>query len=982
MIRLLFICIIWLSTVVAGRGQSWIVKIFDASSGLPSSECTAVASDHLRHLWVGTTVGLSRYNGYGFENFSEDEQHEYIGKVNVIREDDQHRLWIGADGGLFLKTGDQILKVGSNMSGAQGVNDVVIASGHLFIAAETGPLIIPLDSVIHGRKIRLNDFVVPGWTQSKRLTQVARASDGTLYFAGIHHLFRYTDQGFEALMETQRSNDQIISVMPVDKDRCYVFTSYHEDFYRITGRESEKFTPSVRLGYQGEKPFTITRAMGIYEFDAATETISREVDVSAHGVLWAIRSISVSGMYWMATHDGLVSVKSSGFQEVKFRHPSAYPEVYSMLQTHAGNFYLGSNHGIVFQRRDTTVDFAFDVNPNSEVFDMQEDEHGIWFATGYEGLVYKQGDKVMTFTMKEGLHNNSLNSFFTAGHFLFVTGDGGVTEITRGQHGFSFRPFRIRASRTQFAAFFDGVVAPDGRIWIAGQEGVARIAGDSMALYPLGDKKIYAAAMKKDRTDTLWLAVNGEGIWQCVFNAHGEPEVYRKFRKKESVPVDVFSDLFIDDAQNVWVLHYQGVSVLRRSDRKWLSFDASDGWPFRNYNHLFFYQDHQQNLWAGCSKGLAFVDHHQLLNQHGQPMLFVSATVPSGSLGNNQELAYDDNQLTAKFYAIDFKNQETVTYRYRLDGFNTEWVDAGVNREITFDNLPPGEFMLSVQAMNDKGGESLIATLSFVVEKPFWLRPWFVVCGVLALIAIIYGVVTLREKAVHRKATEKKKREIELLALHRDLAQSQLVALRSQMNPHFIFNALNSVQQFVLQGNADEANRYLSQFARLQRDILNSSDLDFISLEKEVEMLSLYLTLEQVRSGNSFTYSINTPGDIDPGEISIPPMLLQPFVENSIWHGLSEKKGEKRVTVSFSIDPPGMLRCDIEDNGIGRVASAQRKNGDRHGESKGITLIESRMAILRQRYGQRFEMQIVDLTNDRGEVAGTRVSMFIHIGDS
>jgi ligand-binding sensor domain-containing protein len=960
--------------------QSWVVEILDASQGLPSSECTAIAKDYTDHLWVGTTVGLSRYNGYSFENIFAANDNEPIGKVNVIREDDTHRLWIGSDAGLFLRTpAGKFLKVGHSDQQARGVNDLLIAEHKLYIAAEIGPLAIPVDSVVSfHHRVLFENFLLPGWSDAVRLNQVACARDGGLYFSAIHQMFRYQDRQFEKLLETSRSNDQIIAVMPVDKTLCYAFTAQQEDFYRIRNNEITKIVPSKNKAREGNLVFRITRAMGIYEFDAVAENICAVVDVSKHGVLWATQSIEANGMYWIATHDGLVSVKPSGFKILPFKHPSAFPEVYSMLETPDDHFYVGSNHGFIFERKDTLIHQVFDVNPNSEVFDMYADrDDGIWFATGYEGLVYKQRDHLQTFNMTDGLQNNSTNSFFTIRNQLFVAGDGGVTRIDHDAEKISLKPFRMKARRTQYATFYDGIEGPDGKIWVGGQEGIAQLTNDSISIFPVGDKSVYVAGMKKDKSDTVWIAVNGEGIWQCYFDQEGEISVHRSHNKNNGLSVDVFSDVFIDDAQNIWVLHYQGVSVYRRSDHRWLTFDVTDGWPFRNYNHLFLYQDHSRRLWAGCSKGLALMDRERLLHTEMSPQVFLSLSA-SNPMRQNAVLDHDDNRVTASFYAIDFSNQKNVTYLYKLDGLHHEWVSAGSDREVIFNSLPPGNFTLWLKARNNKGGESKVATFHFMIAKPFWLQSWFVVSCIFAWMMIIYLVITLRENAVRKKEKQGREREIELLSLHRDLAKSKLVALRSQMNPHFIFNALNSVQQFVLQGNADEANQYLSKFARLQRDILNSSDLDFILLDKEIEMLSLYLSLERVRSGDTFEFNIETANDVDKEEIRIPPMLIQPFAENSIWHGLAEKKGEKRVTITFSIEEQNRLRCDVEDNGIGRAAAMERKkNGMSHEGSKGLKLIEERMAMLRQRYNQRFEISINDVIDNHGAVAGTKVSVWI-----
>jgi two-component system, LytTR family, sensor kinase len=229
---------------------------------------------------------------------------------------------------------------------------------------------------------------------------------------------------------------------------------------------------------------------------------------------------------------------------------------------------------------------------------------------------------------------------------------------------------------------------------------------------------------------------------------------------------------------------------------------------------------------------------------------------------------------------------------------------------------------------------------------------------------------------------EVREREIQLIVLNRDLATSQLTALRAQMNPHFIFNALNSIQQYILKGDVDQANKYLSKFSRLQREVLNNSDQNFISLEKEIEMLNLYLELEQLRFSENFEYAISIENEIDPTEVKIPPMILQPFVENAIWHGLMPKKGSKQVAIEFILLSDTIMQCIIRDNGIGRQAAARLKESSAtpvH-KSRGLALVYERLQILKQQYQQPFEVQISDLMSPHGEIQGTNVSLLLFIG--
>jgi LytS/YehU family sensor histidine kinase/ligand-binding sensor domain-containing protein len=228
-------------------------------------------------------------------------------------------------------------------------------------------------------------------------------------------------------------------------------------------------------------------------------------------------------------------------------------------------------------------------------------------------------------------------------------------------------------------------------------------------------------------------------------------------------------------------------------------------------------------------------------------------------------------------------------------------------------------------------------------------------------------------------------KEIEVLRLHKDVATSQLTALRMQMNPHFIFNALNSVQHYILQGNVSEANKYLSKFSKLQREVLHCSSLQFITLEKEIGILHAYLQLEQFRFGETFVYQIHMTGEIEPEEIKIPPMMLQPFVENAIWHGLMPLHTEKNLDICFTLHSEDILLATIRDNGIGRLASARLKNSNGTGRtahaSKGMSMVQQRLQLLQQQYDKPFDAVITDLTDVHGTVSGTQVTLKIFIGD-
>lgn len=263
-------------------------------------------------------------------------------------------------------------------------------------------------------------------------------------------------------------------------------------------------------------------------------------------------------------------------------------------------------------------------------------------------------------------------------------------------------------------------------------------------------------------------------------------------------------------------------------------------------------------------------------------------------------------------------------------------------------------------------------------QKNFYTeRHLQILTTIAALCATKINTVKAEQQAIEK--------EMEVLRLNKDFATSQLTALRMQMNPHFIFNALNSIQHYILQGNVVEANKYLSRFSKLQRDILHCSNQQFISLEKELEILNAYLQLEQYRFGGNFTYKITMTDEIEPVEIMIPPMILQPFVENSIWHGLMPLQTERKLSIYFDLESDDILIACLRDNGIGRAASVKLKetNGQMKTghESKGMSMVQQRLQLLQQQYDKPFEAAISDITDIKGSIIGTQVELKIFIGN-
>jgi sensor histidine kinase YesM len=287
-----------------------------------------------------------------------------------------------------------------------------------------------------------------------------------------------------------------------------------------------------------------------------------------------------------------------------------------------------------------------------------------------------------------------------------------------------------------------------------------------------------------------------------------------------------------------------------------------------------------------------------------------------------------------------------------------------------FTNVPSGDYTFRARAVAADGSVLGQLEMPLVMVPPYWETWWFRSAMVLATLALIYAFYHIRINAIRKEARL-------TTAFNKRLADVELTALRAQMNPHFLFNALNSIRHHVLNSRPEEADRYLSKFARLIRLILDHSDQRTVPLADELQALRLYLELEASRFDDKFSFHIQVDPSIDASTTMIPPMLIQPYLENAIWHGLMQKSegGELVLRIGREGD---RLRIEVEDDGIGRAKAAEIKSRSAlKKRSMGMSITQQRLAMIEKQQGIRCDLQVQDLVLPDGEPGGTRITLMI-----
>jgi len=384
-------------------------------------------------------------------------------------------------------------------------------------------------------------------------------------------------------------------------------------------------------------------------------------------------------------------------------------------------------------------------------------------------------------------------------------------------------------------------------------------------------------------------------------------------------------------------------------------------------------------VFIGKDDGLLSVPKSLLLQSPPSPPALIKAVLINNkiqSLGADNTLTMDYGQgsLSIGFEGLSFREPQYIRYRYRLEGLDTIWHETA-SENLEFATLRPGNYTFKVLTVNGAGEIGTQASLKIQVKPPFWMRPWFYVLLGTLLLAALFGYVKWRENRlrqvyeVERVLMESRQEKTELQKKNTDL---RMLALRLQMNPHFIFNALNTIKGYYGQDKVIEANAFIGKFARLLRLNLDYSDA-MIPLDQEMELLKIYLQLSQIRYPNKINFQINIPQALNPMEIMIPSMMLQPFVENAVIHGLAPKNGLGNISVDFQVSGQEII-ATIRDTGVGRATSSQSKLRDLHKPlATQITL--ERLQLLGDKGGDN-PLIITDLY-ENGKPAGTEVVLHI-----
>lgn len=503
--------------------------------------------------------------------------------------------------------------------------------------------------------------------------------------------------------------------------------------------------------------------------------------------------------------------------------------------------------------------------------------------------------------------------------------------------------------KLEFFGFFESK-KQHGIVWVGTSQGLKAIDHFNnikpvlIENPELTNGKVYSVV--EDHNGVLWLTTN-KGLWK-----------YNPAEPKEKP------------------IHFQAV-------------DGLSGELFSLYHSALYASN--GSIWMGNNKGLVVFKPDSVTTHKEVPKLYLENLVvndtqsfkDSISLDNKLILKYNQNTLTFDIRAVNlYKTKQNKIY-YQLENYDKDTFVIKNGEKIRYTKITPGKYYLKVQAEDANGHKgNFEQLLTIEITPPFWQTWWFYALCSLFTFFLVYAFYRGRinyiiEQEAKKREIEKLEAEVllkeqskktELEQLKNQVLNVEMKALRAQMNPHFLFNSLNSIKSLILKTKEKEASQYLNKFATLLRSILNNSEKQKIKLSEEIEALKLYIDLEALRFASDFNYQIQIDKTIDSGFIRIPPLLLQPFVENAIWHGLLPKiSGNSKLNINI-IRKEDFLFFEIEDNGVGRkkAAALPKKENEK---SMGIDITKKRIQLLQDEN----DIEIIDLVDNNQQALGTKV---------
>jgi streptogramin lyase len=719
---------------------------------------------------------------------------------------------------------------------------------------------------------------------------------------------------------------------------------------------------------------------------------------------------------WVTSDMGLYVIQIDEYGLLKIQTALDRKLFIDILFDQSKNVWVGSNASGVYRyspHKNKFKQFNLKDVSTSVLSVVNENSHSLWIGTDREALI-NWNINSGTYTIYDQfntLKDNAILSVLTSTNSLWLGCSHGLYLFNKLKKNLLKIPFEDKNVPEQFQFIKTICITNDGMLWAGGVNALYYLdptknslikysyinnladiryltASKNNTLYIATENGCFELNQKTNLythkfdilpkyhytyiyedtvSDTYWLGTHDHGVLKYE-------ERYKKItqlNETNGLTNNCVYRIEPDGKGNMWCSTNNGINKIAKTSLSITQYDIRSGLPGNEFNGGASHRLADGTLLFGGVDGLIYFHPSNITINPYAPMVVLEDIYlhdDQKPIDNKQYYySYSQNTFTFHFAALEYTSPEKNKFKYMLEGVDIGWITSD-NNSVRYAGLAPGKYTFIVKACNNDGvWSNQAASYVFEISPPFWKTIWFYILTILI-------VTSISTYFFYRRIQFITKREEEKTRMAKELAALELKALRAQMNPHFIFNALNSIQDFILSNQPKDAAKYLTKFARLIRMILDNSEQKTISLERKIDFLKLYIEIESLRFSEKFQYQVLIAPEINTTAIEVPTMLIQPYVENAIWHGLLHQNGERILTLAFKPHDAKTIICEVTDNGVGRQKSNDYKSKHHTNHvSKGLKITESRFKLLGEQYGFEPTVSIIDLFDDKKNPAGTKV---------
>ncbi len=981
--------------------------------GLSQNSVFCIHQDKEGFLWFGTWSGLNRFDGYQFRVLSNNVYDPDKGLTNPtilgLTEDTLGHIWAATLKGLNKIRKSDLTITQFTVGNARGLGMVTDSLttmfgdsyGKIWIGTNKGILILDPGS---SRFVHIEHNPRDNRTISSNLINCFEEdSSGNIWVGtdyGLNRISRRSGQIIRYL------NDQHINCLESDlKGNLWIGTSKQLLRFNNVSRDFKVipflWTQSgINTLYLFKNKLWIgTAQSGAWIMDPASqnyENLKDRISGSRFHEYINIHAITSdrNGLIWLGlSHRGLVKLIPDPYAFTSLANGYS---IFGVAEPFPNKLWFGTQEGLLevdrISRSSRMVKTSDDLkNPisSNQITNLIPDGQDIWICTqnGLNRLNLKTG-KIRVFTKQNNDNSIAGNWIWDVikasdGSYWFATQTGltnwnPTTDIfTNHRH----QPGNPNSLSNNFC--LSVIEEKPGIFLVSTQFGLNRLDvknGSWTHFLPIpGDltsiSSSYIFGVFRDSHDDLWVYTNGGGI--AKFD--GETGTFLNYGTYEGLPDNIVYGVDEDRDGILWLITNNGLCRFDPALERFTNFDVNDGLLSNEFNvNGILNRENGEMVLCGVQGGLSFFPHKAWRSSEMPVMQLSRFRVHVGNqsvdipIHDSIRLRHDENTISIDFSCMDFLYPFKNQYQYRLIGYDNDWTKLPVGaHQAEYRKIKPGHYSFQVKGTNSLGLTGPQKEVSIRIIPAWYQTPLFKITSTLLALALVAFLILLR--LIHLR--NRHEMEKQLLTTQTELIRSQKFALRSQMNPHFIFNSLNSIQNFILKNDVDSANYYLSNFSSLMRKVLEFSLYNYITLAEEIELINLYLKMEKLRFSKKFDIQIRIDSAIDQHLIKIPPMLLQPYLENAILHGLqlTPYKGLLKIEIQ---DHSDHMEIQIEDNGIGRERARAIRERTGH-KSKGLANIEKRIQLYNKISLKPLSVNIDDLKNEKGEASGTRIRLVI-----